>query len=251
MCVHQLDGSVMRFVEHESGLYVFNTTNNTVNAYTLFNTVPNQKKLFSQRKVTDADAARALYCKLGRPSESEFQHILRNNLVHNCPVTADDAHRAMIIYGPDIAVLKGKTTCSSADARAPTFIAASIPASILEHHRNVTLCVDFVYVLGHPFFHTISRGVGYRTVRPVTNRSKPTIPATLRRVIKLYQQRGLPCATFTLTTNLSASANQSYQLPWTSFPLIAMSAKSGIPIALLRSVHAQVSTASLSKGSTS
>lgn len=33
MCVHCFDGSVMRFVEHPSGLYVFNASGKNVNAY--------------------------------------------------------------------------------------------------------------------------------------------------------------------------------------------------------------------------
>lgn len=45
-------------------------------------------------------------------------------------------------YGPDIATIKGKTTRSAAAApRAPTFVAEVIPASILAHHCDVTLCV--------------------------------------------------------------------------------------------------------------
>jgi Zinc knuckle len=225
MCVHRLDGSVMRFVEHESGLYVFNSTNNTVTAYTLLNTVTNQKKMFSQREVTDADAARSLYRKLGRPSESEFQHILRNNFVHNCPVTADDAHRAMVIYGPDIAVLKGKTTRGTAAARAPTFIATPIPAPVMEHHRNVTLCVDFVYVQGHPFFTLSPVVLGTALCAPsLTGASSPywhTSVASSNSITTAV----LPYATYTPTTNLSASARPFCLSSWTSFPLTAMSAR--------------------------
>jgi hypothetical protein len=78
--VHRLDGSIMTFVEHASGLYVCNVNNDTsstVNAYTMVSTVAEQKKLFSQRQIKDADAARDLYRKIGRPSEAEFQDILK------------------------------------------------------------------------------------------------------------------------------------------------------------------------------
>jgi hypothetical protein len=111
--VHRLDGSVMEFVEQPSGLYVFKPTNNSdtpVTAYTMLSTVAGQKKLFTRRQVEAADSARDLYRKLGGPDEKEFLHILCNNLIRNCPVTPDDAKRAALIYGPDIAVLKGKMT---------------------------------------------------------------------------------------------------------------------------------------------
>ena len=137
-----------------------------------------------------ADLARDLYRKLGRPNEAEFQTILKGNLLRNCPVTPNDARRALIIYGPDIAVLKGKTTRSEAAARVPTFEAVAIPPPILKHHRGITVCADFFYVQGLLFFHTISRGVGFRTVRSVSDRSKPVILKELLAVTSLYTHRG-------------------------------------------------------------
>ena len=102
--VHRKDGSVMVFAEHPSGLYVYdsNVTSPNINPYTLVQTVTAQKKLFTPRQVQAADGARALYRKIGRPSEPAFQRILRNNQIHNCPVTPTDATRALAIYGPDV-----------------------------------------------------------------------------------------------------------------------------------------------------
>ena len=195
MQVHRLDGSTMVFQEHPSGLYVFdagtNVTNNTVTAYTMISTVADQKRMFSRRQVQAADAARELYRKLGRPSEAEFQTILRGNQIRNCPVTPDDARRALKIYGPDIAVLKGKTTRSSAAPRVPTFMATALPAAIVEHHRNITLCIDLFFVQGLAFFHTISRDIGFRTVSPIPDRKASTILREMKTVLNLYRYRGL------------------------------------------------------------
>ena len=105
--------------------------------------------MFSPLEVKDADAARALYQKIGHPDEAFFQTILRHD--HDCPVTPDDAHRALIIYGSDIACLNGKTTRSSATPRVPTFTTVPLPAHIIKFHRNVTLCVDFLFIHGMPF----------------------------------------------------------------------------------------------------
>jgi hypothetical protein len=153
--VHRLDGSIMEFAEHESGLYIYSNndtvTSNAVIAYTMVATVAAQKKLFSNRQIQSANTARELYRKIGRPSEAEFQSILRHNMIRNCPVTPDDASRAVIIYGPDIACIKGKTTRQAAASHVPNFTAVPVPAPILEHHRNITLCVDF-FCPGHLFF---------------------------------------------------------------------------------------------------
>jgi hypothetical protein len=192
MCVHRLDGSIMEFQEHPSGLYVFvppNDTNNSVTAYTMISTVAEQKKLFTRREVQAADAARDLYRKIGRPSEAQFQTILRGGFIRNCPVTPDDATRALAIYGPDIAVIKGKTVKTTAAPHTPTFQAVPIPAPLIE--RRVTLCIDFFFVQGHAFIHTISRDIGFRTVSPVPDRSFKTILREILAVLRLYQVRGL------------------------------------------------------------
>ncbi len=125
MCVHRKDGTIMRFSEHSTGLYVFdsadNHTNEPVSAYTLVSTIATNKKMFTRWEIEAADAARDLYKKIGRPSKSDFLHILSKNLIMNCPITVDDAKRTTIIYGPDVASLKGKTTRSSAAPHVPTF----------------------------------------------------------------------------------------------------------------------------------
>ena len=62
---------------------------------------------------------------------------------------------------------------------------------MLAHHCDVTLCADFFFVQGLPFFHTISRAIGFRTAHSVPDRAKATILRLLRDVIGRYQARGL------------------------------------------------------------
>jgi hypothetical protein len=72
-----------------------------------------------------------------------------------------------------------------ASSRAPAF-----QASIVAEHRNNTLCVDFFFIHGNIFLHTISRGLGFHTVAHVPNRSLSTILTELRSFIHLYSTRG-------------------------------------------------------------
>jgi hypothetical protein len=60
----------------------------------------------------------------------------------------------------------------------------------LEHHSIVTLCVAFFFVQGLAFFHTISRGIGYRTAHPVPDGTRGTIIKHQRHVIAFYTARG-------------------------------------------------------------
>ena len=72
----------------------------------------------------------------------------------------------------------------------PTFEAIQIHLPVLEHHSKVTICADFFYVQGVLFFDSISRGIGFRTVKPVMNHDKSTILQELEAVVKLYQYCG-------------------------------------------------------------
>jgi hypothetical protein len=103
-------------------------------------------------------------------------------------VTPDDARRALTIYGSDIAALKGRTKKSFPAPRVPTFQAVPLPAPILLHHRNVSLCIDLFYVQGHAFFHSISRDIGFRTV---CDRKQATIWRELLAAKHLYSAWGL------------------------------------------------------------
>jgi hypothetical protein len=90
------------------------TVANVTKAYMLLTTVTEQCKLFSNHEVSDTNKARALYRLIGRPSETEFQHILKSNFIRNCPVTPSDIKQAKIIYSLNIAVIKGKLTSLTA-----------------------------------------------------------------------------------------------------------------------------------------
>ena len=67
----------------------------------------------------------------------------------------------MLIYGPDVASLKGKTTRTGAVSRVPVFAPVSLPPHIQDHYQRVVLDIDFLFVQGQPFIYTISRKRAY------------------------------------------------------------------------------------------
>jgi hypothetical protein len=203
--VHSLDGTnTTDFVEHESGLYLHDAskTRNTdkvnlnnhssaaVISYSCLQTVANNKSNFTLRQVDAADAARTLYRLLGRPGYSRFIVALKENQILNCPVTVDDARRAELIYGRDVAFLKGKTTASAAKPHVDDFIPTALPPDILLLHPTVTLCVDLFYVLGLGFSLSSSRNVHYLSCHPIPDRSKSILRTCLDKDINIYRQRG-------------------------------------------------------------
>ena len=192
--VHLPNGEVMRFSEHDSGLYIYSPTDNDVRvpltAYSCLQTVSSNRALFTRRENAGADAARALYRHLGRPSVKRFTAYIDNGFIRNCPVTPADVKRAHHIYGPDIAFLKGKTTQRPPSKHLATIVPTPLPSFIEKHHRELTICVDFFYVQRNIFLHFISRKVGYRTSVAVGNRSKSTIMKAVKQEIARYTNRG-------------------------------------------------------------
>jgi hypothetical protein len=179
--VHKKDGTVIKFLEYKNGLYYHDTMKqnkgkqnpkiSTDESYLFVNTVEGNKATYTRQEIEAADRARALYQKLGRPSELFFQNILANNLIRNRPVTVDDAKQSFLIYGPDLAVLKGKTV-KKQNKGTPDFRPMIIPAPIIEKYRNLRIFADLFYVNGNLFFHTIGEHVLFRTVANIKNRTK-------------------------------------------------------------------------------
>jgi hypothetical protein len=196
MSVHRRDGSIMKFNKYKSGLYYFdtaapktpNSTSFNVNAYLFLNTVEQNKQAYIRRKIEGADRARELYEKIGQPSKKGFTDILQNNLIRNCPVTPDDAKRALQIYGPGVATLQGKTV-KKQNSGIPNYQAVQIPAPIITQYNNACLFVDIFWVNNSPYLHTISEWVKFRTVAAINNITQRTLHMETQAVIKLYETR--------------------------------------------------------------
>ena len=91
---------------------------------------------------------------MGCPTVTNFKHILRQQLIKNCPVTLDNIDQAEKIFGLDMGTLKGKST-----QKKPTPVKHNnidIPPEILEKHYNMTLCIDIMFVNFMPMFTTIN-----------------------------------------------------------------------------------------------
>ena len=76
----------------------------------LVNSVAHNKLKYTTREVKDADTARDLSSRLGYPSVTSLVQLINAGSIINCPVTARDIARAYDIYGPELGILKGKST---------------------------------------------------------------------------------------------------------------------------------------------
>ena len=131
-----------------------------------------------------------MYRTIGRPLQQKFETILDHGSILNCPITKADAQRANIIYGPDLAYLKGKTMEHPASPHVATQVPSPLPAAIAKHHSKVILCADFFYVQRLPFVHAISWKIGYRQAVSAPDRTKETILSFVSKSVAEYTKRG-------------------------------------------------------------
>ena len=99
---------------------------------------------------------------LGFPSERDFENMVRSNMIINCLVIFSDVKNAKIIFGPDIASLKGKSVKHKPDSVVTDYV--EIPREILESHKELEVSTDVMFINKLPFLVSISRGLKFTTI---------------------------------------------------------------------------------------
>lgn len=128
------------------------------------------------------------------PGYQRFTDLVQRNYFRNSPVTVEDVHRALTIYGEEPSALQGAddTYKTSADG-SPTVNPSS------RYHQGTPfhyICLRrvYLYVQGIPILHSIS-GSSYmfRTLEPVfkAKPNKADILKRVRNVINTYKTRGI------------------------------------------------------------
>jgi hypothetical protein len=110
------DNGIVKFGATKEGLYAYKpskqflkevaTTKNKVLKHTFVATVKDNIEGYSKNEVDGARRARKLYHAIGCPTIENLKHIIRMNLIRNCPVTTEDINNAERIWGADIGALK-------------------------------------------------------------------------------------------------------------------------------------------------
>ena len=78
-------------------------------SYSFIATVEENMSLFTKLQVASADLARNLQAGLEYPSVKDLKWIVKANMLKDSPVTTQYVNVALIIWGPSVALLKGKT----------------------------------------------------------------------------------------------------------------------------------------------
>ena len=149
-----------------------------------------QKKYegFTKREVERARKAKELFHILGAPSAQNFWYILQHNLIKNCPVTVQDAINADKIFGPDIYVLKGRSTRPKPRPMIDDHIV--IPREIRQHRKALTAHFDLMFASGQGLLTFVDTPVYHRVVAPINNKTDDEIYQALDSVLRWYNSHG-------------------------------------------------------------
>ena len=110
------------------------------------------------------------------------------NLIKDCPVTVTDVGTAIKVWGPSIAMLKGKTVRTT-----PTPVRQDVIETlkeIQELHKDVTLTIDIFFVNNIPFFVTYSLVICFVLVTHLSSRKALTIFNSFKSMCNYYLHRG-------------------------------------------------------------
>ena len=106
--VHK-EGKILKFKEVTCRLYYFDTADRDEESTMLVTTVENKQNKFSAYDFLRAKLARSIQKRIRRPNTQDYLRYVKNNLIPNCPITAQDIKNVEYIWGPDLGSLKCKT----------------------------------------------------------------------------------------------------------------------------------------------
>jgi hypothetical protein len=157
---------------------------------------------YSRRDIVGAIKARRMQSMLGSPGLADFEGMVREKLIDDCPIDHIDLKNAHSIFGPDLASVRGRTVRRKPERVEVNVVA--IPKDFLRLHKFITLTADIMFVNGLPFLLTRSRGIQLITVEYLPRRTAKTIGSKLTRVLQFYQRGG-----FIVQTALMETSRQS------------------------------------------
>jgi hypothetical protein len=154
----------------------------------MLTTVSENKKLFTKRQVERAEKARDLCRVIGCPSIRDYKHIVQTDQIKNCPVTLEDIRVSERIFGQDMYAIKGKSTRSKPKVVINDY--GEVPKELIDAQKNVTLCVDIMFLDEVAFLVTVSKYIKYITLRFLEDQKSGTIMKALQHVFTTYKAAG-------------------------------------------------------------
>ena len=151
------DGTVVEYPVTEQGIYATSIPKDLLaqvqrykqEAFQGVQTVHGNIEGFTRRQTERAMKARELYHSLHHPGVGNFKFMIRTGSIRGCPVTMEDVRNAELIFGKDLAALKGKTVRK----RPPPYIGNvfTVPKQLRKPNKYLPATMDVFTVNGVRF----------------------------------------------------------------------------------------------------
>ena len=122
-------------------------------------------KGYTKREILEAKEARHAMGMIGNPSDRNFKGMVRGNTINNCPVSTVGISNTREIFGPDLASMRGKTVGVTLKPVVGDYV--SVPRSIIEQNKTVTLAADIFFLDGIAFLMTVARQIKFIMVEHI------------------------------------------------------------------------------------
>ena len=158
--VYNDDGSYIKFICVQNGLYCINL-DNSGDCTNFLTTVSEQKEHFSD--VDNKKAALAWYVQecLYLPSDVDLADAIEKGGIQECGIDWRHTKIANIIYDPAKAAIEGKTVQRKNKIPRDSSMLLIIPPSIIERYEYVSLGVDVLHINKRLYVIAVSKHIKY------------------------------------------------------------------------------------------
>jgi hypothetical protein len=128
---------------------------------------------YTKKGILKAKEACRAQGMIGNPSEKDYKGMVSRNLITNCPITTTNISNPHVMFGPDLASIRGKTV-----QRTPVPVVAdyvAVTCSLVETNKVITMAADVFFVDGTAFLLTMSRQIKFITAELVPVRTAKSL----------------------------------------------------------------------------
>ena len=157
-------------------------------AVMLLQSIASNMEGYTKTEVRRAIHARDAQAEMAYVSKGDLKTKVSGRILRSSNLTRADISNAKNIFGPTIYTIRGKQTTQKPSQVEPEYL--SIPKSIVDRHKNLTLVGDVMSVCGLPFFLSLSRGIRFGMAQYRPRRTAKLLSNALKETIKLYKRAG-------------------------------------------------------------
>jgi hypothetical protein len=176
------------FAQSDTGLLFSDAAAPAGTEVSLVTTMEDKRSNYSKADYSRAEQARLLQKSLMFPASKDLKSWLDKNIILDCKLERHDVSAADDVFGPDVAILQGKTTRKKASNN-PVRL-APVPPIVLKRYHAVTLCVDVMFVNCIPFLVSISRHLRFGTIELLHSRTSRDLLTGIHRIATVYATSG-------------------------------------------------------------